>query len=105
MTRHPASITALPRSPADDRRRRIILYTIANGLRVVCVVLCLFVQGWWLAVFIAGAVVLPYVAVVLANAKDARVGAVERPGTIVPVAPESAPSATDEQETGEERER
>ena len=85
MTRHSASITALPRSPADDRRRRMIQYTIANGLRVVCVLLVLFVDGWWRVPLIAGAVVLPWIAVMIANAKDTRANAVLRPGAIVRV--------------------
>lgn len=42
-------------------------YTIAMSIRLVCFILCIFVTGWWQLVFIAGAVVLPYIAVVLAN--------------------------------------
>jgi hypothetical protein len=32
------------------------------------VLLCFFVQGWWLILPAIGAIVLPYVAVVIANA-------------------------------------
>jgi uncharacterized membrane protein YdbT with pleckstrin-like domain len=63
----PQSITALPESPEVDRRRRMVRYAIAMSIRVVCIIACLFVQGWWLLLPIIGAVVLPYVAVVLAN--------------------------------------
>ena len=63
----PQSITSLPESPDDERRRRMIRYGVAMGIRVVCVVLCLFVHGWWLLVVAIGAVVLPYFGVVLAN--------------------------------------
>lgn len=63
----PQSITALPESPEVDRRRRMARYAIAMSIRLVCVIACLFVQGWWLLLPILGAVVLPYVAVVLAN--------------------------------------
>jgi hypothetical protein len=79
----PQSITSLPESPADERRRRMIRYAIAMSIRVVCVILCLFVHGWWLLVPIAGAVILPYVAVVLANVGSNPNGAVERPGGLV----------------------
>ncbi|MFZ2965156.1 MAG: DUF3099 domain-containing protein [Rhodoglobus sp.] len=63
----PQSITALPESPEVDRRRRMTRYAITMFIRLLCVVACLFVQGWWLLLPILGAVVLPYVAVVLAN--------------------------------------
>ena len=52
----------------------MIKYTIAMSIRVLCIFAMLFAQGWWLAVFAAGAIFLPYVAVVLANVSgpDAR---------------------------------
>jgi hypothetical protein len=84
MTKH-QSVTALPRSPEDDRRNRMIKYSVTMGIRIVCVVLCLFVRGWWLAVVAAGAVFLPYIAVVLANVTWAVPSKVVRPGTIVPL--------------------
>ncbi|WP_234698291.1 DUF3099 domain-containing protein [Lacisediminihabitans changchengi] len=82
------SITSIPRSPQDDRRSRVIQYSIAMAIRMVCIVLCLFVRGWWLLLPAIGAVVLPYIAVVLANATTQRGSApVLRPGGIVRVAP------------------
>ncbi|WP_168627252.1 DUF3099 domain-containing protein [Cryobacterium sp. BB307] len=87
MTRHINTITALPRSPEDDRRRRMRLYTLTMSIRVVCIVLCLFVRDWWLLLAAIGATFLPYVAVVLANAVDKRGTSPERPGSIVPLAP------------------
>jgi hypothetical protein len=84
----PQSITSLPESPDDDRHRRMIRYAIAMGVRVACVIACFFVHGWWLVVPIIGAIVLPYVAVVIANAGTPQGGgAVERPGSIVRRAP------------------
>lgn len=84
----PQSITSLPESPGDERNRRMLNYAIAMGVRLVCVLLCFFVQGWWLVLPILGAVVLPYVAVVAANASMRGAGAsVERPGFLLPVAP------------------
>jgi hypothetical protein len=80
------SITSLPASPADDRRKRMIQYTVAMSIRMICVILLFVVQGWWLLVVGLGAVLLPYVAVVLANnVHGGTAGVVERPGAIVPV--------------------
>ncbi|MDR5700061.1 DUF3099 domain-containing protein [Agromyces aerolatus] len=90
------TITTLPPSPDADRRARMIKYTIAMSIRVLCIVLMLFVQGWWLAVCAAGAIFLPYIAVVLANVGGGEQGVVERPGSIVPVArPDSVGPAAD----------
>ncbi|HMM81908.1 MAG TPA: DUF3099 domain-containing protein [Terrimesophilobacter sp.] len=83
MAHHSTNITSLPRSPVDDRHSRMIKYTVTMCIRLVCIALCLVVQGWWLVVCVAGAVFLPYVAVVLANAANSRTVDVERPGSIV----------------------
>ncbi len=49
------------------------------GLRGVCFVLAIVTSGWLRWTFVAGAVVLPYIAVVLANAVGPRTsGAVTR---------------------------
>ncbi|TFB76248.1 DUF3099 domain-containing protein [Cryobacterium glaciale] len=77
------SITSLPASPEVERRSRMIKYSIAMGVRVVCIVLMLFVNGWWLVLCAIGAIVLPYFAVVVANVKIAPRGAeVLRPGSV-----------------------
>ncbi|WP_082462147.1 DUF3099 domain-containing protein [Agromyces sp. Leaf222] len=87
------SITSLPLSPEAERRSRMIKYSIAMAIRLLCIFAMLFVQGWWLVVCAVGAIVLPYIAVVLANVSGPGLGgAVERPGTIVPVS--GAGSAT-----------
>lgn len=79
----PQSITSLPESPDDERRRRMIQYGVAMGIRLVCVIVCFFVKGWWLVLPLAGAVLLPYVAVVLANVGTNKRGTVVRPGGLV----------------------
>lgn len=79
MSRQSNTITTLPRSPEDDRRARMIKYSVMMLIRAVCIGLCLVVQGWWLLICVLGAVFLPYVAVILANAVDSRVTNVERP--------------------------
>ncbi|SDN25063.1 Protein of unknown function [Cryobacterium flavum] len=77
------SITSLPASPEVERRNRMIKYSIAMGVRVICIVLMLFVQGWWLVICALGAILLPYFAVVVANVKIAPRGAeVLRPGGV-----------------------
>ncbi|MFT2816305.1 DUF3099 domain-containing protein [Leifsonia sp. A12D58] len=82
------AITSLPLSPEVERRNRMIKYSVAMGIRVVCIVMMLFVQGWWLLIPAAGAILLPYFAVIIANVhSDPRGGTVERPGAILPVRP------------------
>lgn len=84
----PQSITDLPASAEDDRRSRMIKYTVAMVIRTICVILLVFLHDWWWILLAAtGAIVLPYIAVVVANvtSRPAVVG-VERPGAIVPVA-------------------
>lgn len=77
------SITSLPLSPEAERRSRMVKYSITMGIRVVCILLMLFVQGWWLLVCAVGAIVLPYIAVVIANVHaDPRGDQVLRPGAI-----------------------
>jgi hypothetical protein len=80
------AITSLPPSPEDDRRSRMIKYTVAMSIRVVCVVLLVFVRGWAMWIIAAGAIILPYIAVVLANVGNTPPQPdVERPGALVPV--------------------
>jgi hypothetical protein len=87
------SITTLPPSPEAERRSRMIKYTVAMSIRVACIFAMLFAQGWWLVVCAAGAIFLPYVAVVLANVSGpSRPAEVLRPGGLVlPTPPTSGP--------------
>src|SRR6188472_936224 len=83
------SITELPPSPDEERRARQKRYTIAMAIRFVCLIAIFFVHEPWLIVIIAtGAIVLPYVAVILANVhiRPTSTG-VERPGAIVRIDP------------------
>jgi len=78
------SVTTLQRSPTDERRVRFVKYTVAMTIRVVCIVLMVFVEGWWLLVCAAGAVFLPYFAVIIANAvRLGDVPQVVRPGPLM----------------------
>jgi hypothetical protein len=77
------TITSLPPSPEQERRKRMIEYSIMMGIRVLCVLACIWVRGWWLLIPALGAIFLPYFAVVVANA--AQTGSsdtVERPGSL-----------------------
>ena len=65
------------------------------GVRVACVIACFFAQGWWLLAFVIGAVLLPYIAVVIANVGYKEGGVVERPASMLPV-PYRSPGARDE---------
>ncbi|WP_264371273.1 DUF3099 domain-containing protein [Protaetiibacter intestinalis] len=62
----------------------MIKYTVAMSIRVVCIALCLVVPGWWALLPAAGAIFLPYFAVVVANNVRTGRGTVQRPGAIVP---------------------
>ena len=78
------SATSLPVSPAEERRIRMLKYSIAMTIRMICIIAMLFVSGWWLVVFAAGAIVLPYFAMIAANVRIApKTSEVERPSTIV----------------------
>lgn len=93
MVKH--SITTLSTSPQDDRSRRMRNYTIMMVLRLLCFLLCLFVTGWLFWLCVAGAVFLPYIAVMIANNVDSRVRVIESP-TLELSAPSSGVTSDDE---------
>lgn len=45
----------------------MVSYLISMGLRVVCLFLCLIVPGWWVLIPAVGVIVLPVIAMMLAN--------------------------------------
>jgi Protein of unknown function (DUF3099) len=61
-------ITDARRSHSDDQHARIVKYSVSMAIRAVCLILAFVVTGPMRWVFIAGAITLPYVAVVIANA-------------------------------------
>lgn len=78
------SVTSLPPSPDEERRSRMIKYTVAMSIRLVCFLLVFVIPGWWKLIPLTGAVLLPYFAVVLANTvARSSTAEVERPGSIV----------------------
>lgn len=62
-------ITTARASHSEDVSRRMRSYAISMGIRTLCVLGLVLVFPHWAAwLFVPGAVVLPYVAVLLANA-------------------------------------
>lgn len=61
----------------------MIRYTIGWLIRLVCLIACVFLRGWWLLIPAIIAIGAPLVLVVLANAVGAGQAVVERPGAIV----------------------
>ncbi|MBD0292615.1 MAG: DUF3099 domain-containing protein [Jiangellaceae bacterium] len=71
--------TARPSHTADiDARQR--RYLLIMAVRIICIPPAIIVDGWVRWFFILGAVVLPYIAVVVANAARR-----QEPGNLVPV--------------------
>lgn len=97
-------ITTAARSREDDIADRQRRYLISMGIRLACFLGAYFVgPGWLRWVLMAGAVFLPYVAVVIANNTDRRKDAfdVEHPGAFgeLPTSthePLAAPRTTDD---------
>lgn len=52
---------------SDEMRQRMIKYSVSMGIRMICLILVFVVEGWLQWVMIAGAVFLPYFAVIIAN--------------------------------------
>lgn len=61
-------ITDAPEDLATEQARRVRTYLIQMAVRLVCIFLAVLVPGPLRWVFIAGAVLLPYSAVLFANA-------------------------------------
>jgi hypothetical protein len=79
-------ITGARTAHSDDFDHRVRRYLFSMAVRTVCVVLAVVVSGPLRWVFVVGAVLLPYVAVVMANAVGER-----RTAGPAPVAQEARP--------------
>lgn len=64
------SITDAAAAHSEDMRERMIKYSVAMGIRMVCIILIFVVDGWFKIIAVAGAVFLPWIAVVIANGSD-----------------------------------
>lgn len=64
------AVTSLPQNPQAEADHRVRRYALTMTIRIVCFGLMMFIQpyGWYTWVFALAAAVLPYIAVVFANA-------------------------------------
>ncbi|WP_217184152.1 DUF3099 domain-containing protein [Streptomyces sp. AC495_CC817] len=64
------ALTSLPQSPRAEADHRVHRYVLTMSIRIVCFALMVLVQpyGWYTWAFGIAAAVLPYIAVVFANA-------------------------------------
>lgn len=70
------SITTVGESADEERKTRMVKYLIAMTIRVVCIVAAIFVEGWLMWLAFAGAIFLPYFAVIIANAQGPSSGTI-----------------------------
>ncbi len=85
------SVTSLPRSLEEEQSQRVRRYLVSMGIRTACFILAVValavlhwtVIGWTL---VAGAIVLPYIAVVMANATRS-----PQSTSLAPVTPDDRP--------------
>jgi hypothetical protein len=72
----PVLVTTAPQSPRDEQRARTRRYLFTMGVRVVCFVLAIVLVAldlrWEAAIAVAASLVLPWVAVIVANGGPAR---------------------------------
>jgi hypothetical protein len=98
------SVTSAQPGRSEDLDSRIVRYAWMMSIRVVCFVLAVLTPSPWRWGFVAGAIILPYFAVVLANAHrsvtqdggnafiaPARPAITERPAVVVPDGEEPIP--------------
>jgi hypothetical protein len=100
-------VTGLPASLRDDQNARMRRYLLSMGIRTACFVLAVGALEWlhWAVVgwsLVTAAVILPYIAVVVANATKPRVGKVLSPVTPKDgVVPQISPRRPDEESPDE----
>jgi hypothetical protein len=87
-------VTSLPQAPQDEATGRVRRYVLTMVIRMVCFGLTIFVTpyGWYTWVFAIATAVLPYIAVVFANA----ISPTATPGAESPTQQLSAPVRTAE---------
>lgn len=61
------AITNAAVSHSEEMRSRMVKYSVAMGIRMVCLAAIFVFDGWFKLIPVIGAVVLPWVAVVIAN--------------------------------------
>jgi hypothetical protein len=97
------SITDAAGAHSEDMRQRMIKYALAMGIRMVCLVLIFVVDGWFKIIPVAGAVFLPWIAVIIANGNDKAEGHSDLLLDSAPLAElESPPAPTAGEDPGSE---
>ena len=90
--RPPTSVSDAQESADKDYEQRVRRYTISMIIRVVCLLLAFVVTGPLRWVMLGGAVVLPYIAVVIANSRNERLVHYDMSGVDGPPRPVSRPN-------------
>ena len=73
------SVTTVAESRTEDQARRLKHYLVTMSIRTACFVLLVVIDEWYRWIFAAGAVFLPFFAVVAAYAVKPRVVGRVRP--------------------------
>ena len=60
-------VTSAGISAEEERQHRMRVYFIMMSIRMVSVMSLIWLRGWWVLLAVFGGVVLPYLAVVIAN--------------------------------------
>ena len=69
----PVRITTAPTNHREDLERRRKRYIISMSVRTACFVGAVLIDGWPRWIMVAAALILPYVAVVVANSEGPRI--------------------------------
>lgn len=92
-------ITAARPSLSADVQARTRRYLFSMGIRTGCFLLAVFTSGWLRWVFMAGALVLPYISVVMANV--GRAPAQAMPAILGPTPAAIGPAGEQRPKTGD----
>ncbi|MFD5277742.1 DUF3099 domain-containing protein [Pseudarthrobacter sp. NPDC058362] len=87
------SITDAAAAHSVDMHKRMVKYALAMGIRMVCLILIFVVDGWFKLIPVAGAVFLPWIAVIIANGSDLAEGHSDLLLDSAPLAELEAPAA------------
>ncbi|HLR43854.1 MAG TPA: DUF3099 domain-containing protein [Brevibacterium sp.] len=98
--RPPTSVSDAQESADKDYAQRVRRYTISMIIRVVCLLLAFVFTGPLRWVMLAGAVILPYVAVVIANSRNERLVHYQMSGVDGPTRPVLPPESDEGREGG-----
>ena len=89
------SVTTAQAGTTQEQTGRVGRYLFSMGIRTACVIAAVIIPGWPRWLFLVGAVFLPYIAVVIANAGRERTSRqpIDTPDTTrvaLPAGPESS---------------